>query len=416
MGDKFKVPPGSTLDVTLGRKRRKARPQAPPARDERGIIPVESNPTRYVFRGKPSIIFLDLGTRLRSVAAASWTGGRYRPASETTAPARDDTKFDEYVELEYERAAPAQLATPTLAEFQALDARLIGSRAPGSSDTLDPLSTTAANVTARALYNCMPLPHDGRWLYATVGVGGELFKLSADEGERPDEWKAREAAAADADERWNELNLAAGVAHGSGVLKAKGPVGRLRVVAGDYSEHGLARAVGAYEEFDTADEANFKVTSESSFSADAVPLSLAGSADVRVYLKPRMLRYELSTGAGGVFRWDGRVPVYPDLYIFRNASSQEDLNRRAMCAMRRSPLASAHYDANPPPSGQTAFLRWPSFTAADVPPVLTVAGALCCVIAQGVKVFFVWRKTARALDFGEDKNPYSGGVLLDTPC
>ncbi|HLM58903.1 MAG TPA: hypothetical protein VK422_22560 [Pyrinomonadaceae bacterium] len=415
----FKLPGGSTLDVTLGRKRRKARPQAPSARDERGIIPVESNPTRYVFRGKPSIIFLDLGTRLRSVAAASWSGGRYRPASETTAPARDDTKFDEYVELEYERAAPAQLATPTLAEFQALDARLLGSRAPGSSDTLDPLSTTEANVTGRKLYNCMPLPHAGRWLYATAGVGDDLYKLQTaeqeGEAEGAPEWKRREAAEADADEQWNGQNLAADVAHGSGVLKVKGSVQRLRIVVGDYSEHGLPRAVGAYEEFDTGDGANFKVTSEPSYSADAVSPSLAGAGEVRVYLKPRLLRYELATG-GGVFRWDGRVSVYPDLFLFRNALDQPAVNRRAMCGVRRSPLASAYYDANPPPPGESAALIIPSFSAVNVPPSLSVAGALAAVVAKGNKVYYVWRKTARSLNFASDQNPYNGLILLDTPC
>lgn len=383
----------------------------------RGLLPADEDDNPYTFREKPQITFLDLGTRLRSGPGALWKGDRYRAAAEVSSPTVRDDYFDEYVEIEYERAAPVVLASPTLSEVQALDRRLLGSRAPSGTDALDPLGQTPANVTGRRLYNCMPLVFDSHWLYVTVGVSEKFYKLSADEGERPDEWERREHESLDSHERWNELNLAADVSFGSGLLKPKGAVKSLRAVAGDYSSVGVARAVGAYEEFDTEDDANFKVTSEASFDADAVAPNWSSGAQVRVYLKPRFLRYELMTSDPlAPFRWDGRVPVYPDLYIFRGASSQADVNSRAMCAVRRSPLASAWLDSNPPGAGDEAVLVWPAFSAGSVPPTLTPAGALAAVIAQGDKVFYVWRKTARALDFAHDQNPYAGGLLLDTPC
>lgn len=413
----FKVPAGETLEIDLRRKRK---PKEQPVKrdDERqGGVSAEGDPTRYVFRDHPQIIFLDLGTRLRSVPASEWKGDRSRAAEEVSQPVVRDDYFDEYVEIEYERAAPVRLASPTLSEVNTLDRRLLGSRALGGTDALDPLGQTPANRTGRQLYNCMPLLHDARWLYAVIGVNDKSFKLSADEGERPREWERRGEAAGDSQEQWNELNLEALIPFGSGLLKPKGTVKSLRVVAGDFSSHGLQRAVGAYEEFDTEDNANFKVTSEASFDAATVPLKLSNGAPIRVYLKPRFLRYELTTSnLLAPLRWDGRVPVYPDLFVFRGASTQPEVDSRAMCAVRRSPIGSAYYDANPPDEGTVGFLSWPSFTADSVPPTLTPAGALAAILAQGSKVYYVWRRTARALDFAHDENPYAGGVILDTPC
>lgn len=425
MSDKYEVKPGGTFSVTLKRKGREEKPARRPAPPS-GLVGPDEPESRYVFRGTPQIIFLDLGTRLRSIPAADWTGDRYRAAADASSPVTRDDYFDEYVEMVYERAAPVQLAAPTLAEVQALDARLLGSRAPGSTDTLDPLGTTPANVTKRKLFNCMPLPQGSFWLYTTVGVGDKLTKLSTDEGqgavadEHPAEWTRRKPQATDARERWNSRNLSADVAAGTGILKVKGAIKRLRVVAGDFSAHGLPRAVGAYEEFDTDDSTNFKITTEPRSDAPAAALKLASSSPVRVYLKPRLVRRVLSAldtpfSTFG-FMWDGRVPVYPDLWLIRNISSVEDVNARAMCALRRSPLASAYYDEHPPPSGHAPYLSFPSFIAGQLPPILTPAGALSAVVAQGSKVFYVWRSLAREIDFGVDGNPFVGAYPLDTPC
>lgn len=64
MADKtFKIPPGKTLEINLKRKKRTPPATIAGSDDNAGIIPVESEKTRYVRRDKGSVTFYDLGTR-----------------------------------------------------------------------------------------------------------------------------------------------------------------------------------------------------------------------------------------------------------------------------------------------------------------------------------------------------------------
>jgi len=420
------------MQITLRRKRRKPAPkQARPAPPQ-GIVPVDDETPRYLRRGNVEIIYLDLATRLRSVPPTTFTRNRIRLSSETSAPVRDDANFNEYVEIEYElpRSGGSKTVLYTGEQIASLTAALLGSRAPGAADALDPLATTEANVTGRKLYNCMPLPIRAGWFHMWVGVGDDEFRLS--EGTLEDsggvwpqatveEWKLRKASDTDASERWNPLNTQfANVAHKTATLKPTGRVERLRHIYKPSASFGGFNVWGMYERFDTSDTANYKITSTPSFAATEVPISLSTRSAVRVYLVPRMVLHTFTTGAGTPynftpFAWHGRMMVYPDVLTGPGAT-QAEINRRALCFILRSPLASAAYNSVTP-TGTPAYTIPPFYGfSQEYPNSISLPGMLCAVIAQGTKTFYIWRRTQALINFAADGNVFAGGVPLDTPC
>lgn len=430
--DSIKLPSGGNVQITLRRKRRKpaskkARPVPP-----RGIVPVDDEPPRYLRRGKVEIVYLDLATRLHSVPSTTFTGNRIRLASDTAAPVRDDTYFNEYVEIEYElpRVAAQPATLYTTEEIAQLTAALLGARAPGSSDTLDPLATTEANVTGRKLFNCMPLPERAGLFHLWAGVNDEDYRLSdgtiTDTGgiwpvSVVEEWKRRKANAADAQERWNPLNLQfANVAHRTAMLKPRARVERLAQTYQPSAGFGGANVWGMYERFDTSDLTNYKITSEPSFAAAEASISFNTRSAIRIYLVPRMVLHTFTTGVGTPynftpFAWHGRMMIYPDVWTGTGAT-QEEVNRRALCFIQRSPLALSAFNAVTPTV--TPVYAVPSFYVffQEYPNAISLPGMLSAVIVQGAKTFYIWRRTAALINFETDGNIFAGGVSLDTPC
>jgi hypothetical protein len=431
MADETKIPPGGKVEITLRRKR-KPSPKAARTADARGIVPVDDETPRYLRRGQVEIVYLDLATRLRSVPPTTFTGNRIRLASDTGAPARSDDYFNEYVEQVYELPrAPGfhNITLYTPAEIALLTASLLGARLPGSPDALDPLSTTEANVSGRKLFNCQPLPHSAGYSHVWAGVNDKEFRLAdgtagdnvgglwADLG--AEEWTRRTASDQDALEKWNPLNLQfSNAPHTAGRLRPKlARVTRLRqfykVVPG------FGEVWGAYERFDTGDLVNFKITGAPAFAAPDIPFSM-GRGEVRVYLVPRMTLHTFQTGAGtpynaNPYRWHARMMAYPDAWLSQ-AGTQAELRRRALCFILRSPLAGAAFAAVTPTI--TPIYSVPQFFvfSQEYPASISLAGMLSAVIAQGGKVFYVWRRTSATLNYSTSFNPYAGSATLDTPC
>jgi|GEM_PF-3367289 len=425
-----KVPPGSTVAVNLRRKR-------PPEKIEeittpsRGIIPIDSETPRYLRRPQAHIIFLDLATRLRSVPPTIFTGNRIRLSTDTESPARNDDYFNEYVEQVYElaRTPATRLTLYTQEQIAQLTAALLGSRTPGSTDTLDPFATTPANVTGRKLHNCMPLPHRAGNLQTWIGVNDGEYHLAdgtIDDGAGgglwtnfgAQEWKEREARPAeDASERWNPLNLRLTSApHRAGRLTPKGAIKRVRLLYPFVENYG--DIWGAYERFDTHDPVNYKLTNLPSFSAEEVTFS-AGRGDLRVYLVPRMILHNFTTGEGtpyylfNRYRWHSRKPVYPDDFT---PSQVSEVSQFFRCFIERSPLAGQAFRAVTPTTTPGYFSAQFNEFGGEYPASISRTGMLAAALVQGSRVWYVWRRTDAPLDPLAAFNPYSGGLSVDTPC
>jgi hypothetical protein len=449
----FKLPPGSALNINLRRKPRRKRKGAPEATPgaKKGILPVDEETPRYIRRRNLTITFLDLGTRLRSVADSSFDELRYRPRADTAAPVRNDERTNEYVEIDY--TSPGQISVNfdggvpygrlslTTSQLNDLQSLLLG--LPG--DSLDPFGSTEANVTGRKLTHCMPLPY-GNLLNLNAFINerhylcGLASVIPAEEipQEDLDRWELRKGKADEDEERWNPHNLAQWNLAGlpltrEGQLKPKGAVGHgLRIVTA---------YLHTYEPFDTDDAVNFKVTSEPSFDADAVLFKFSGSPH-RVYLRPRLVMHTpdmalpytsasnpdqtfyLPSGAAmwadDLFAWAGRFPVYPQFPLHSPLLSSFD--RPVFEAYySRSPHATAAHDrikalvlslpsetrelfgipadgvyAGTPDRQGAAQVREetdPASTPFGARLSYSMTGLLVGVIARGASRFYVWRKT-----------------------
>lgn len=464
----FKLPGGSTLDVTLKRapKRRRRRPGDEP--DDEGLIPVGDDPTRYVFRGKLSVEVFDLGTRLRSVPEQDFDEKRVRLSSELSAPETRDDNFNEYVEKQFGAAGTVEVSTPgnyirlnlSDAEVRSLDRQLLG--LPG--DELDPFGFTAANRSGRKLPNCMPLPHANNFKLDLL-LGEERYALAAPdsrstfaqsdlhlagdgaqvEEERQAEWKKREPEDGDAAERWNPFNTGArsssefinsqwqsftslNSAFEPGVLKPKkGAGGRLAVAHGHNEPlSGNNVGFGLFETFDTSDAETFKITREPSFDAEAVDFRLP-SARVRVYLRPRIVKYfwgifglnNFTRPLGDQVMFAGRLPVYPflptgDLRLPSQKTINSYLARtpEAAAAVRRNRALYPGATSNPNPTGLASIYEFPGdgSTFARNYVRYNQVGLLVGVVVAGSRKYYVWRKRQ-----DQERNAGTFPVSTDVP-
>lgn len=423
----IKVPFGAR--VVIGAPKRAPGVRSTEPEINRGTLYVDEEEELYVQRPELLFTFYDLGTRLRSVAAQEFKVDRIRREVETGAPASRDDFYNEYVEIELE--GEQRLRTPSdsallrkysAQEIEELNRRLLGSRAEGSTDLLDPLGFNEANVSGRKLPNCMPVPHLAGRYFLHVGVNDEQWRLRGDATEEadqtggPEEWVKRKAEDADAVERWNPYNLSYGdPAHGAGLLKPKAQkrVSAIKVIY-PVNSPGQKPQAGVYERFDTSDAVTYKLTAEPIYEADEAAGGWSGGAPVRVYLRPRFVLYTVSGLVGSphenALLWHGRTPVYPHFWFLHGAENQQDANRRARGFAQRSALASG-YLAQIPLSEQPT-LSIDGEGAAN--PPTSLAGSLAAVIAQGSRVRYVWRRVDGVRN-GALSNPLQGGLVLDTP-
>jgi hypothetical protein len=150
---------------------------------------------------------------------------------------------------------------------------------------------------------------------------------------------------------------------------------------------GIGPGDGMYEGFVTTDKVRFKVTSEPRFEAAEVAYTFKGS-DNRVYLRPVMrpwifAAHDEEGHIGDVRRaWASRLPIYP--YRYQPPPGAGSL----ACLIRRSPLVD--YPSLPP--------AYQSVQGTAIYSPLP-AGSLVAAIAQGARVFYVWRKAARPANF-----------------
>lgn len=278
-----------------------------------------------VFRRKPEIEFLDLGTRLRSVPPETvFDRLRVRPRGEISSPVSDDSWFNEYVEVSVAAGQDVNDHVLQATDVTEFDAELLGDRV-GSSDTLDPLGTSEANVSGRKVPNCMPLPYRSEWLWTdavlydedgetrhVLGKGGERQHVDGDVGDPPqdsDKWK--KGPKLPADENWNPLNVSAKTAGEQGTLRAPFAGKHLRV---DAATH--------YERLDTGDASRYRWTEEPSFVASEVAVPTLSGTKVRVFLRPKIVQVSvgMQTEFNNGFMTGGvvpsvvtRLPVYPSI-------------------------------------------------------------------------------------------------------
>jgi hypothetical protein len=312
----------------------------------------QGNYPPYVFQYDPvpqggkNIYFYDLGTRLRTVTDVEPTTAdsvelrsriRFRDAIDTPISATTDEPLLDHT-LEYLEVAVDGQATDldaidpdnldlnggnlgTQAELPAaiitaLDKAMLGSRwrdpahpADPPADLLDPLGFTKAVGSLRKIPNCAPIPYEtqrwgGGYDDALLAIDVELYKgedapqrLICAAHQRPKieelgdprvalitntKWKKRTANPdKDALERWNPLNtLDDTTGLNQGYIESKG-------LGGGYNLRIKSRL--QYEEFDTGDAVNYKVTSTPYFSGSEVPFKYSGGNETHIYLKPKYL-------------------------------------------------------------------------------------------------------------------------------
>jgi hypothetical protein len=379
MSDEKKLPPGSTLNVTLRRKQKRQPPARPVAADHiatdgegsqggRGIVPLDDDgPQLYVRRGgKSALSFFDLGTRLRSVPAG-FSPLEFRPSDATDTPTPHEGHFNEYVEIEthfagiYTEAGATRALTLTSDEHAAYTHALLGSLAPGDPapvDPLNPFGSSPANVTARSLPHCENLAYDSLTLFQMIVRVGTKPALDFSAT-----FKFREETDPDASEQWNPLNLEGFPTPHEGLLEAKDARGTLKV------------ETGAFREFDTGDSVNFKVTSAASFADEEAEFTLS-TKPVSVYLVPALSAYQLTTGGADNEPVAQLATRAHSSYPYGTEANGGDVTG---CLLRRTPLAAFV-------GGAGSYLR----------PELTnpaPAGSLVAVIVRDGARFFVWRRT-----------------------
>ena len=321
------------------------------------------------------LVFLDLGTRLRSVPPSTDFAdfGRARSAEPKPDPDDDAGNFNEYLETEVDGEAenlhalaragvppstvdPYGLGANHLqadipgAVQHAFDAALLGRLKEGSADAVSPLDTFRANGSGRKLPACAPVP-----FVATVetpadyheagGYPTEAFDFELYDGEETltfPNTTVRERvedlrAAADDSPSSSDVDTAAVFAamvilqnprwkerepEDSEPSERWNPANAEQGEATRGAEHDTKGQAGRfglrirsrliYEPFDTGDAANFKVTKEPRFDAAEVEFKLSGSRPARVFLRPQLLAFGRSE------RWTAFRAVSFETYKFED--------------------------------------------------------------------------------------------------
>lgn len=251
----FKVPPGSTLNVDL-RRRRKPKAQAPAniTADDSGILASDDEPTRYVFRDQ-GITFFDFGVRRQE--GGGWA---YAPAS---------LRLD--VVIDGGNAAVAAWNAAFLSDLDPFPVCL-------------KLSANAENLFTDLVFSSED-EEDKRYI---VGRGGERGYLIDYPEEGDAEPEPREQ------QEWRQ---------GSLVPKLNG------------SSTARLESAWYYNSFDTSSApGNYKVTREPDPAAEAVQLTFGRQGRAEIYLTPKMGPF-VGTSSAAV----ARAPVLPapDAYADR---------------------------------------------------------------------------------------------------
>lgn len=366
---RVELPAGETADTAESDERR------------RSLIADDDDPPGYIFRARPTAVaFYDLSTRLRSVAAGTDpTPPRLREleSSDPAGPCADC--FSEYAGVHTgDRGTEGEQSGQTytlysLDDFAAVERGLLGRRHPEAPadeggeplDPVDPFGFTLVNGSSRLVSDCEELSTDRLSNFALPAFRVTTSTTVREQRPEPENplrvvyrgtlgvevdpvaelvagrWRTREAAPGDNDERWNPKDLESGAAQRQlaiprdSRIRAEGQLilGQFTPQGGDDSEHpdywDFISLAGEYHGFDTGDTVRFKVTMEPSYGAEAAVYTFRG-VDNRVYLRPLRVAPEPATSV--------RIPVYEG-----------------------------------------------DFT------VLLPPGSLVAVIAQGSKVYYVWR-------------------------
>lgn len=343
-----KIPVTEKIIITANVKRRKANGL------RRGLI-LPDDERLILARRRPSgdyWDFFDLATRLRAVDSASDFTNGFVDIDDDTTPVITETKTLEYVEVELD--APAEFSdilqgagVPATGELDAYymasnhcqieaetpslllewDAKLIANGDPFGYSSYD-------EEDARQIPHCMPIwygkdtqPDDLETYIQSTEYQPDAFDVEIYKTETSYHFpnsKVREIVAdiahwwrdnvlntaltaslwaamnkvantiwdAPADERkeyenWNPLNLSQ---NGTDISKRGRMVVRNNSASGSgYQVRLNSRLI--YEPFDTGDTVNYKVTSEPSYSADAVPFSIGAKTPAKFYLKPQYLGF-----------------------------------------------------------------------------------------------------------------------------
>jgi hypothetical protein len=405
---------------------------------EYGTLPGQQVDDALIPARQFNVSVYDLGTRMRSVApGVVFDGLRYRPFLAQDVPEAHGGNVTEYVEIDFAALGtfvhnsvipPGDHLLLDSAAHTHFNQALLGQRVPvlpghehDTYDKLDPFSFAIVNGSSRQLPVCMDITRyilgiaesdvpDPREGYPPVARKGQITNLwlpnsgqlrgsdyRATDGIHPpsysigpvlkpaiikkyDSVKEDEAESA---ENWSPVNVEmAGVTTGAKAKKHQVDGGAGQGLAfGYYTGDGFGgimfdivgefgQGVLNYEGFSTWDTTNFKITNGPRFDASETVYTFKGR-DNRIYLRPVLIGYRIYTDAGTHRSWAGRRPVYPNSFHATD------------CLVRRTPDADfAHA-----PSGATL-----QYLALEnvLPP-----GSLVAAIAQGSKIFYIWRKTAR---------------------
>lgn len=338
---KFTVRSGGRVRLELPAGKSSADTATPDERRHVGLLAADDDPTRYVFRASPAAVaFYDLGSRLRSVPVGTDPSPlRLRELISSDPAAPGTNHFSEYASIhtgdlgtEHEEGGQTYTLYST-ADFTFVERGLLGPRHPDAAedpeepgtplDPVDPFGFSQANGSARLVANCEELSVDRLTgagviievsaFYVTTaarttreqrpevddlnsvytGATGASFEPSVLLADKT--WKTREPEGTDEAERWNPKDIESGAAHRlldipkAARLKAEGQliVGRLieRETEGFGAWYQFSNAAGHFYGFDTGDTVRYKVTAEPRFDSEAITFTFKG-ADNRVYLRP----------------------------------------------------------------------------------------------------------------------------------
>lgn len=436
-------------------------PDEPPPRNEgrrRGVWPSKEEEAPLLQRARLEITFYDLGTRLQSVPVDGLDDPTaFRPRGAQDVPTHSAGYGNRYVEQEYIGPLRSNSAAPngqlfqstyhTAADQHALDRQLLG-----VDDPLDPFGASPANGSGRLVDHCMPIPWDAaQKLYIDALIVRKsadryalaipparpylpnIFESSADVSATP-EWKAHNI---DSNhllaERWGFWTAASGaIVPGKLVLKS--------------AKHLKIESLYMYEEFDTSDTAQFKITTEPNFEGDEARFWL-GTGRVKLYLKPQTqffvchyVRHFPETAGGrppismtaGIVTRLPIYPVLPELLEFRHigsvggngaqrtAHATRNYNAAIMTTTRRTDSLIAEIERIDQilqtfegrafdDSGRTQ--AYASFSPAH----RIHEGTLLGVIVKGQTKYYVWQRVDRfrqgLFDLADETGYYlTGGV------
>jgi hypothetical protein len=374
---RFTAARGSRVEVGIsGDAEETARPARPEEEARAGALYEDPGDEPLQRRLRPGpLVFLDLGTRLRSVPPSTNFAdfGRSRSPEPKPDPDDDAGNFNEYLEAEIDGEAAnmhalarggvppsasdpyglganhVQADIPDAVQF-AFDAALLGKLREGSADAVSPLDTFKANGSGRKLPACAPIP-----FVATVetaadyheadGYPTDAFDFELYDGEETltfPNTTVRERvedlrAAADDTPSSSDVDTAAVFAamvilqnarwkerepedsepserwNPANVEQGEATRGAEHDTKGQAGRFGLrVRSRLIYEPFDTGDAANFKVTKEPRFDAAEVEFKLSGSRPARVLLRPQLL------ACGRSQRWTAFREVSFETYKFED--------------------------------------------------------------------------------------------------